>query len=402
MPKNLNMSSFKKLNHSKFIGNWKLGIENSHLRVLFLSRAFPPIIGGIENQNAGLVQYLVKQAEVKTIANTRGKKFLPFFIPYATIRALFLMRRYDALLLGDGVLGPLGAFVSIFYPQKTFVSVIHGLDVTYAKKKGFLSAIYRAINIPSLKLLDRLIMVGNETIEQAVSVGIDRKHCVFIPNGIDPDALYKHIDRSELDKLLGVSTKDKQVILRVGRFVRHKGVLWFLENVLPKLPEKYIFVGAGGVPEKKTAGDSNIYPLCQKAIKKLGLEKRAFLFPNIAQEDLVTLFNTCDLYVSPNIPVPGSLEGFGINLLEATSCEKVVLASNHEGLKDAIHEGKNGFLLPPADADAWIAKIQELGDKDADFLDTFGKNARVYTIENFSWDGIATRYVKEIKKLNRK
>lgn len=368
------------------------------MKILFISRAYPPVIGGIENQNAGIAKYLAKETEVRLLANTRGKRFLPFFLPWVTFRALFLMRRYDALLLGDGVLGPIGALLSIVYPKKKFFSIIHGLDITFAKKKSLMGFLYRAVNIPSLKMLDRLIMVGNETIEQAVLVGINRDYCVFIPNGLDPNELHKHIERAELDTLLSASTQGKKILLRIGRYVRHKGVLWFLENVLPKLPEEYIFVAGGGVPKNAVAGDSNIYSLCEKAIKKHHLEKRAFLLKNISNKELQILFNTCDLYVSPNIAVAGSMEGFGINLLEATSCEKVVLASNHEGLKDAIHEGKNGFLLPPGDANVWITKIQELGKTDPQFLKFFGASARRYTEEHFSWEKIAKRYLEEIKK----
>ena len=386
------MSSSHNSNRSKF------EIPKHPLRVLFLSRAFPPVIGGIENQNAGLAKYLPRHADTTTIVNTRGKKFLPFFLPWATIRALWLMHRHDAMLLGDGVLGPIGAFVSIFYPNKRFLSVIHGLDVTYAKKKTLMSRVYRAINIPSLKMLDRLIMVGNETIEQAVAAGIDRDKCVFIPNGIESDALHKHVERADLEKLLGISLADKTVIARVGRFVRHKGVLWFLENVLTRLSPEYVFVAAGGVVGNATAGDTTIFSLCKKAIKRHHLEQRAFLLPNVSQDTLKVVFNTCDLYVSPNIPVPGSLEGFGINLLEAASCEKVVLASNHEGLKDAVHDGKNGFLLPPEDAAAWTKKIKELS-QNPEFLKTFGASARRHTAEHFSWDGIAAQYVKAIKTL---
>ena len=69
------------------------------MKLLFISRAYPPVTGGIENQNYELSQWLPKIAEVKTIANTRGKLFLPLFIPYALIRALLLFRRYDAVLL---------------------------------------------------------------------------------------------------------------------------------------------------------------------------------------------------------------------------------------------------------------------------------------------------------------
>jgi hypothetical protein len=49
------------------------------MRVLFVARAFPPIIGGIENQNEALARYLAKKAKVKNIVNKKGKKWLPVF-----------------------------------------------------------------------------------------------------------------------------------------------------------------------------------------------------------------------------------------------------------------------------------------------------------------------------------
>ena len=46
------------------------------------------------------------------------------------------------------------------------------MDITFANKKGFLSKIYKSINIPSLKRLDKLLMVGNTTIDEAVKAGL--------------------------------------------------------------------------------------------------------------------------------------------------------------------------------------------------------------------------------------
>ena len=72
------------------------------MKILFISRAYPPVLGGIENQNYEIAKALSKIAEVKIIANKKGRIFLPFFAPYALVKALFLFRTYDVLLLGDG------------------------------------------------------------------------------------------------------------------------------------------------------------------------------------------------------------------------------------------------------------------------------------------------------------
>lgn len=53
-----------------------------------------------------------------------------------------------------------------------------------------------------------------------------------------------------------------------------------------------------------------------------------------------TLYNTADIVVSPNIRIPGSMEGFGINAIEAGACSRAVIASDLDGLKDAVHNEK--------------------------------------------------------------
>lgn len=365
------------------------------MRILFISHSYPPTWGGVESQNYNLAENLKKIAEVKVIANGKGKKYLPVFLPVTFFRMLFLMIRYDACILGNGVLAPLGEGVKIFHPRKKFFCVVHGLDITFASKKGFLSKIYKGINIPSLKKLDKLLMVGNATIEEAVKIGIRREQCVFIPNGINPEEFSENHSREELAKVLGEEIGGKKIVFRLGRFVPHKGTSWFIENVMPKLPENVIFVAAGGRVGKKTAGDKDDFAVCEKIIKKKNFGSRVRLFPNIAEEKKKILLNTVDIVVSPNIKVPGTMEGFGINVVEAAVCGRTVVASALEGLKDAVKDGENGFLVESGNVEAWVRKINELLADD-EFRKKFGEKAKKYTIENFSWEKIAKRYLKEM------
>lgn len=367
-------------------------------RILFISRAYPPIWGGIEMQNYGIAKALSEITETKIIANKKGKKFLPFFLPWVALKGLLILSSYDVVLFGDGVLSPLGVFFKVFYPKKKFISVIHGLDITFAHKKSLLGKIYRSINIPSLKKLDKLIMVGNETINQAIKIGISREKCVFIPNGLDTHEIQATYTRQDAEKLLDMDISEKKIMFRGGRIVKHKGVEWFIRNVMPKLPENYILVAAGGAVAAKTAGDENNYPNCVKAVKELNLEKRVKFFINLPRESMKILFNTCDIFIQPNIKISGSMEGFGITAIEGAACGRVVLASNIEGLKDAIKDGKNGILLDSGSAQAWENKIREVLADD-DFREVFGKNAREFVKENFTWEKISQRYLEEINKV---
>jgi len=368
------------------------------LKILFISHSYPPILGGVENQNFNLANNLAKIARVKIIANGKGKKWLPFFIPMTFLESFFLMSFYDACLVGNGVLTPLARTLKFFHPKKKFFSVIHGLDITFIYKKGILAKIYKKINIPSIRKMDKLFMVGNFTLEEAVKVDVCRKKSFFIPNGVDAKNLKKEHSREELSEFLGIDTKNKKIILRLGRFVPHKGTDWFIANIMPKLSSDTFLVATGYRVKKKTAGDPDNFSACQEAIQKNNLEKRVKILPNLSQDKLEILLNTVDLVVSPNINYPGSSEGFGINVIEAAACERIVIASDLQGLKDAIKNGKSGFLVEAENTEQWIKEIKAIFSAGPEFSQKFGEMAREYVEKNFSWEEIAKRYLEEMKK----
>ncbi|MDD3486807.1 MAG: glycosyltransferase family 4 protein [Candidatus Moranbacteria bacterium] len=366
------------------------------MKILFVSHSYPPIWGGVESQNYNLSESLKNIAEVKVIANGKGKKFLPIFLPVTFLKMLFLMRKFDACLLGNGVLAPLGAVAKIFHPKKKFFCVVHGLDITFARKKGFLPSVYKAVNIPSLKKMDRLIMVGNATIEEAVKIGIGRDLCKFIPNGINPEEFCETHAREEISKVLKTDVSNKKIIFRLARFVPHKGTSWFLENVMPQLGEDVIIVAAGARVGKNTAGDKDDFSVCEKIVSEKNLKNRVWLIPFIPEDEKRVLLGAADLMISPNVKIPGSMEGFGINAIEAAVCGRVMVASDLEGLKDAIMDGQNGFLAEPGNAEVWTEKIKKLLSED-EFRKEFGQKAAEYTIEHFSWEKIAKEYLEAMQ-----
>ncbi len=370
------------------------------MKILFISRAFPPITGGIENQNAALAEWLPKHATVRTLANHGGKAALPWFLPLVLIQSLFLLRNYDAVLLGDGVLAPLGFVLKLFYPKKVVVSVLHGLDITFATKKGFLPRFYAAINIPCLKKLDLVITVSRETKETAEKAGVSPEKCIVINNGIDPKMLSGNFTRGELAELLGKDIQDKSVIVRVGRYVEHKGNEWFIRNVMSLLPDNVILVTAGAVVKKSTPGDADIYPACQTAVSELGLEKRVKLLTNLPWDKIQLLYHTADIVVSPNIVVPGTMEGFGISVIEAALCGRPVIASNLQGLKDAIIQDENGLLVEPGNSLAWSGAISALLHNEHARHD-LGTRAALYTEQHFHWNTISRQYVDALSSASQ-
>lgn len=119
-------------------------------RILFISHSYPPTFGGLERQNQEIFEALSKITETKTDCQHARKKFLPIFIAWAFLKSLFILSNYDVALFGNGIPTPI-AIVLDFSIREKNIAIIHGLDVTFAKKKSILGRIYRSINIPSLK-----------------------------------------------------------------------------------------------------------------------------------------------------------------------------------------------------------------------------------------------------------
>lgn len=352
------------------------------MNILFISRCWPPVIGGIERQNHAVATELGQITHLDIISNKYGKRGLPLFLPYALIRALLSLRKYDVVLLGDGVLGILG-YVLKLVADKPVACIVHGLDLTYT------SRIYQRLWIQVfLPRLDRLIAVGNETIQKGIALGIPSDRFVFIPNGVTVPMTVPDYSREDLERFLGREIRGP-VLLTLGRLVKRKGVAWFVNMVIPRLDENIIYI---------IAGDGNDRTSILAAIDKNKLQDRVIFTGQVSEHDRELLFCTADLFIQPNIQVDGDMEGFGLVVLEAASYSLVVLASALEGLNDAIQQGKNGYLLETGNAESFRQKI-ELMLAEPEARATFGQKARNYVIQHQAWPLIANRYRHLLEEL---
>lgn len=357
------------------------------MNILFISRAYPPVMGGIESQNYALSVWLKRSSSVTTLANHHGKRALPIFLPYSIFRALFIVSRYDIVLLGDGVLAIVGFFVKLFYPKKTVVSVIHGLDLTY--RNSFYQTFWVRCFLPSL---DGLIAVSKETRAIAITKNIPEEKIVVIPNGVETEAFQGDYTREDLEKLLSEELAHKHVLLTTGRLAKRKGAAWFIREVLPLLPETVVYVLAGAGPEEK-----NI----RAAIQEVHKENQVKMLGRVTDADRNLLLNTADIFIQPNIHVQGDMEGFGIAVIEAAACRRPIVASNLEGLKDAICHNENGLLVESENAGAFKEAILSL-TLDEKKRHDLGERAQRFTETHYHWNIIARLYMEALRAFMRK
>jgi len=349
------------------------------MKVIFISRAYPPTIGGIEKQNFEIGCALSELADVKIIANTRGKKFLPLFLFFAFFKALFFVRSYDVILLGDGLLSVPGWILKKL-SGKPVVSIVHGLDITFS------SSLYQKLWVRfALCRLDALFAVGHETIRQAVNRGVKAEKCVFIPNGVEP--VNQVMGKSEA--VNGLNLKESRYLLTLGRLVKRKGVAWFIKEVMPSLPDDVIYLVAGDGVEKQKL---------EKLVKFHSLQDRVILLGKVSELEKVRLLYAADIFVQPNIQVDGDIEGFGLVVLEAGIAEMPVVASKLEGLNDAIKHNENGLLVESENAQEFISVLSGLLDEPQKRKE-LGKKSKIYIESSCLWSHVARSYNTELLKL---
>jgi glycosyltransferase involved in cell wall biosynthesis len=195
-------------------------------------------------------------------------------------------------------------------------------------------------------------------------------------------------DREALAALVGRPLDGRRLVLSLGRLVPRKGFAWFTRDVVPLLPDDALYLVAGEGPER----DAIV-----QAAREAGAADRVLVLVAVDERAREALLATSEVFVQPNVPVPGDMEGFGIVVLEAGAAGLPVVASALEGLKDAVRDGVNGLLVASRDAEAFAAAVRGLLDDEA-ARGELGESAARYVREELTWDAIARRYLDAIEE----
>ena len=162
------------------------------------------------------------------------------------------------------------------------------------------------------------------------------------------------------------------LLVYVGRLKRYKGldtVLRALVSVRQRVPgARMALVGKG-----------------DDALRLEKLARRLGLADAVSFEGFVSEAAKIDwLQRAHAVVYPSPREGWGISTIEAAACGTPVLASDAEGLRDAVRDGKTGFLIPHSSVDAWAQRMVQLLTDEA--LRRRMSTASLEWARTFDWD----------------
>lgn len=359
------------------------------MKILFVTRKFPPVIGGMENVAARLYEELSAKETVELVAvrnKSGGKHFgLPFAYVGLAWRALRSGNRFnpDIIYIQDGVLAPLGRFLRRCLKRPVVVTV-HGTEVVY--RNWF----YRKFILPSLGKMNHAVAISTRTAEMTNEV-FPLLPITKINWGSD-DSYHIDLSKSQLrTKLaadLNIDLLNRPLLYHSGRLVERKGALWLVEKVMPRvidvIPDALLLISGGGKDAEKI----------RQAINENSLQENVVMVGYVLGERRRLLYNASDLFIMPNTPGYG-FEGFGMVAVESSSCGTPVIASRFEGITDAVVEGRTGWLLEPGNADDFVERI--VAEITAPSLER--QSVRLTTLKKYDWKKTTDQYLKLFHEL---
>jgi rhamnosyl/mannosyltransferase len=159
-------------------------------------------------------------------------------------------------------------------------------------------------------------------------------------------------------------------VLFVGRLVYYKGLEYLIEAMV-SLPELQLVISGRGPLEGRY----------RALTKKIGLEDRVHFLGLVDDEELQRLHAASLCFVLPSV---FRTEAFGMVLGEAMSYGTPVISTElGTGTSFINQDGKTGFVVPPANAEAIAEKIALLRD-DNGLRVELGANAKERVVREFS------------------
>ena len=355
---------------------------------LFVTRSFPPELGGMQSLMWGLVRELSKNFMIKVFADyiENYKTFdeqASFSIErvggpkiFRKFRKAYLIDEFVQDSKVNGIIADHWKSLEHLKTNKKKYCLIHGKEINHPQGSG--------INKRILKVLynvERVIANSKYTKNLAVELGVDQNKIIVINPGIDP---IKDLDKKSLDKVESLLTVKSPRLITVSRFDKrknHEKIIMSLRNLKQIYPDiVYICIGYGDEEE-------NIKNL----VKELDLEGQVMFFKDISDELKNALVAKSNIFVMPSCIYKSSVEGFGIAYAEAAQYGIPSIGGKDGGASDAIEHEKTGLICNGDNLEEIYSSINSMLENKK-YLE-YGKNAKEF-VSKFYWPNIIEEYKK--------
>jgi glycosyltransferase involved in cell wall biosynthesis/O-antigen/teichoic acid export membrane protein len=256
-------------------------------------------------------------------------------------------------------------FFTPFYAREKVFLLIHHVHQEVFRKRllppfSWIGMILEKRLMPVAYRNTEVITVSPSSKTDILDYKLTKKEPHIVYNGVDL-SLCKPGEKSRYP-----------MVLYLGRLTSLKSLSVLInaaKKIIKRIPEVKIVI-AGDGPDK---------PRLVKLVKKLILSDVVTFRGHVSEKEKVELYQQAWVFVNPSV-----IEGWGITTIEANACGTPVVASNVQGLRDAIHNPHSGVLVPYGNADELGRSVVRIL-KDTRLRNKMSRESRDWA-EKFDWE----------------
>lgn len=359
------------------------------MRILHISKFYPPYHGGIEDICYSFVSALKGEYDQKVICfNDKAQNLISIVDDIEVIRAgvlmklasqplsvslFILLKKYIKSFFPDFIHlhlpNPLACFFLLWLIPKKTKLIVHWHSDIVAQK--ILYKMFEPIEQKILMRADRIIVTSPQYLEYSLPLAAYKYKSVVIPNIISLEKMNlvsEKVTSEKIKKEFG----NKDIIFFMGRHVPYKGIKYLIEA------EKYIhsdciilIAGSG---------------LITSELKKMVHSKRIKFIGRIPDEEISEYMKAASIFAFPSIT---KNEAFGVVLAEAMYCKAVPVTFTIEGsgVNWVNLNGVTGIEVANKDTRAYGEAIDCLLSN-ISLREKYAENAKKRVIDLFTIDSV--------------
>ncbi|RRQ22530.1 glycosyltransferase family 4 protein [Thiohalobacter thiocyanaticus] len=349
-----------------------MATQKAKPRLLLLTRNLPPLIGGMERLIWHIADELKISFDLHVVGPTGAAELAPAGvgvteIPFRSLW-LFLLRMKMAVFLqtlklrpqivfaGSGLTAPFAWLGARIVGARAIV-YLHGLDIDTQHR------IYRLLWLPFIRRCDHVLANSHHTRQLAINAGVAENRLTTLHPGVDlPDLSDSEASRYRFRERYNLG--NAPVMLYVGRITARKGLLPFVEEILPKvcreIPDARLVV-IGDEPNLALLKGESLLNRIHHALHSNRLTENVIFLGSRAHDDpeINEAYFAADTHVFPVQERPGDNEGFGMVAIEAAAHGLPTVAFSAGGVADSVCNALSGQVVAAGDNDSFTNSLIE-------------------------------------------
>lgn len=363
-----------------------------HELILVLNGQFDEAIEEVQERFAGLVEpgnfrvwYSPSHGQVSTAAGRRAsEKLYEAFLASLQPDVVLIASLFEGL--SDAAVTSIGAFArmrtaTVLYDLIPLINAKPYLDNPTVRD-------WYLRKVAALRRADMWFAISESSRQEGIRyLGLDPERCINVSTAADPQFRVESIPADRAQALRQRYGLSKSFVMYTGGIDLRKNI----EGLICAFALLPAPLRAGHqlaiVCSARSQDRQNLLDLA----KNQGLAEGDVVVTGfVPDDDLVALYNLCELFVFPSWH-----EGFGLPALEAMNCGAVVLGANTSSVPEVI--GRSDALFDPHDIGAMSAKIEQ-GLVDEAFRQSLRAHAATQA-KLFDWGRSARRALAGLELL---